>query len=86
MKYGWNDGVMSTIDWEAHTTLLTATPILQRVTLAKFIHMGGWRPKRDGAEMDCLRAQIVLSVTQKKTLCICLNAPRHNSAKRENMK
>ena len=39
-KYGWTDGVISVIDWDAHTTLLTTTPILQRVTLAKFIH--GW--------------------------------------------
>ncbi len=40
MKYGWSDRVFSTIDWEAHASLLQSTTVVRRVPLVKFLH--GW--------------------------------------------
>ena len=39
-KYGWNDTVFQSIDWEAYQTVLDRVQGLQKVTVQKYVH--GW--------------------------------------------
>ena len=51
-KYSWSERIFSDIDWIAHEQAVSTLPLLQRVTIIKYIH--GWlatksRRYRDGA-------------------------------------
>ncbi len=83
-KNGWTNKIISSIDWEAHRTLVKSTSLVQRVTLLKFVH--GWlaTQKNDISGRGLIVVQNVSSVRMRRIVYIFLNVPLVNFRRGEN--